>query len=218
VLSSSLEVLPSRVGWSGADAMAACERMLAEGRACLRVHRTTPTLALSRRDVLRPGAEQARHQARNLGYTPLTRLAGGRVVAYDEGCVVVDLVGPRRAGDLDVTGRFEEFGARIAAALGSLGVPAACGPVPGEYCPGEHSVNGAGRVKLAGTAQRVTLGAWLCTAVVVARRTPRLVDVLDAAHTSLGYPWVPTSVGAVRDFVTVDESDVVAALVAEFGR
>lgn len=212
------EVLDSPVGWSGVDAMASCEQMMAAGRSALRVHRTAPTLALSRRDLLRPGAEQARQRGREAGYDPLTRLAGGRVVAYDEGCVIVDLAAPRPAGDLDVERRFREFGQRIAAALASLGVPATEGPVPGEYCPGEHSVSGAGRVKLAGTAQRVTLTAWLCTAVVVVRRAPSLVDVLDAAHASLRYPWDPASVGAVRDFADVEESDVVSALIAELGR
>ena len=82
-------------------------------------------------------------------------------MAYTGNALVVDHV----AHEPDAMGahdrRFERFGSLFAKALGRLGVDARVGAVPGEYCPGAHSVNARGTVKLVGTAQRVIKNAWL---------------------------------------------------------
>ena len=73
-----------------------------------------------------------------------------------------------------------------------LGVDARLGAVPGEYCPGAHSVNARGTEKLVGTAQRMVPGAWLFSSLVVvgdedrlrpvSREVPGLdVDTVEAA-------------------------------------
>jgi octanoyl-[GcvH]:protein N-octanoyltransferase len=197
--------------WPADLAMAACEEALRAGRAALSVYRPAPTVAFSRRDALDRHFPQAVTAAERAGFRPVVRLAGGSVVAYDEGCLVVDLVGPRDHRGTDE--RFETFSAGIVEALRGLGVPAGVGAVAGEYCPGGHSVNVGGRTKLAGTAQRVTLQGWLCSAVLVVRCRPALVRVLDDVHRALRRTWDPGSVGAVRSHVDVTEDQVRDALV-----
>ena len=66
-----------------------------------------------------------------------------------------------------------------------LGVEAATvGEVPGEYCPGEYSVNDGHGHKLIGTAQRLVPGAWMFSAVVVVSDPDPLRDVLAAVYGS----------------------------------
>ena len=93
------------------------------------------------------------------------------------------------------------------------------GEVPGEYCPGEFSVNAAGRTKLAGSAQRVTRWGFLISIVLVLSRPDPLRAVVDAAYRALGLPCDPAVVGAVSDHAPgVSRDDVVGALVAELAR
>src|SRR3546814_19728516 len=77
--------------------------------------------------------------------------------------------------------RFEDFGAMLAGVLRDFGVDARVGEVPGEYCPGAHSVNAHGTRKLIGTAQRMVKDAWLLSSIVqyddAATLQPLLGDV-----------------------------------------
>ncbi len=174
------------------DRLAARQR-----RPVLRCYRPAPTVAFGRRDAFLPGFAAAGAAARRHGYTPVVRGAGGRAAAYDEGSLIFDEVMP--ADGSAIRERFAGDADRQARALRSLGVDARVGEVPGEYCPGEFSVNARGRVKLIGAAERIVRGAWLHSSVVVVDGASRLRAVLEAVYEALGLAWNPASVGAVTD-------------------
>jgi len=94
--------------------------------------------------------------AREAGYLPVERIAGGRAAVFHEG--TISFSHAIRAGGGSYAGTHERFAAMattIAAAGSALGADARVGEVPGEYCPGEFSVNSGGRIKLAGIGQRM---------------------------------------------------------------
>jgi len=126
----------------------------------LRLYTPAPTLALTRRESLMPGYDIAVAAAERLGFTPAIRPTGGRAAAYDETCLVFDLV-EREESHADPTALFAQAGRTIVDALRGLGVDARLGEVPGEYCPGAYSINARGAVKLVGTSQRGVRGARL---------------------------------------------------------
>jgi octanoyl-[GcvH]:protein N-octanoyltransferase len=179
----------------------------------LRVHSPQPTAAFSRIDALAGGFPAAQDAARRHGFAPVVRPAGGRLAAYHEGALVLDLVARHPQAREHFRERFAVLGEQIAAGLRTLGVPAGVGAVPGEYCPGEFSVNAAGNTKLVGTAQRLTRHGYLFSAVVLVTDAEPIREVLVDAYTALGLDWRPTSVGAVADHAPgVTVADVEAAL------
>jgi lipoate-protein ligase A len=120
-----------------------------------------------------------------------------------------------RAG---VRERFGEIAEVLCAALRSLGVDARVGEVPGEYCPGEHSVNARGRTKLAGVGQRLVRGAAHGGGVIEVRDAESVRRALVPVYERLEVAWEPATAGAVEDEVPgVTREAVVAALLAEFG-
>jgi octanoyl-[GcvH]:protein N-octanoyltransferase len=89
--------------------------------------------------------------------------------------------------------------------------------VPGEYCPGAHSVNAGGRAKLAGIGQRVVRGAAHVGGVVVVGGSRRAREVLVPVYRELGFALDPERVGSLEDELgPVAPEAVIAALVAEF--
>lgn len=86
---------------------------------------------------------------------PILRLAGGHAAAYDDECVIVEVVRPaeRAIGDLD--SRFQEVASLLRSATASAGVSLELGQLPGEYCPGRFSLHLIGGPKVGGIAQRV---------------------------------------------------------------
>ena len=85
--------------------------------------------------------------------------------------------------------------------------------MPGEYCPGEFSVNAAGTTKIVGTAQRLTRHGYLFSAVVLVTDPEPVRAVLVDAYAALGLDWRPASVGCVADHVPdVTVADVEDAL------
>jgi octanoyl-[GcvH]:protein N-octanoyltransferase len=160
---------------------------------------SAPVVVFGRRDTRLPGYAAAIAAAEAAGFATAVRAVGGRVVAYTGNALVLDVVRhePQAVGAMDQ--RFEAYGELMASALRDLGVAAQVGPVPGEYCPGAHSVNARGVVKLIGTAQRVVKDAWLFSSLVVVDDGPRLQDVLTEVHGHLGLPFDAASVGTVRD-------------------
>jgi octanoyl-[GcvH]:protein N-octanoyltransferase len=185
----------------------------------LRVYRPAPTLAFGRLDALRPGFTAAVAAAREHGFEPVLRAPGGHAVAYHHGCVGIDELLPEADPIAGMHDRFARSGELLAAALRSLGVDARVGAVPGEFCPGEFTVNARGAVKLVGTAQRVVRHASLLAASVVVRDAAPLRDVLVDVYRALELEWDPATVGAVADDVpdvTVD--DVERAVVDAYAR
>jgi lipoate-protein ligase A len=186
-------------------------RLLREGGAAelLRIFSPEPTAAFSRRDTLRPGYPAAVAAVRAAGFEPVVRPQGGSLALYHRGSVVVDHVCRTPDAGRDPLERFRRFAALHAAVLTGLGADVRIGPVPGEYCPGEYSINLGGTVKVVGSAQRVTRDGWLFSSVFQVAGAAALREPLTAAYAALGYDFDPATVGALE---SVPVGAVTAAL------
>lgn len=171
----------------------------------LRIYRPQPTVAFGQRDARLPGYEAAARAARRLGYEPLIRRAGGRAAAYHPGCLVVDHIEPDSDPIRESQARFAAFGELLGEALMRCGVDAQLGPVPHEYCYGEHSVHGVAngqpdeRIKLIGTAQRQIATGWLFSSSIIVEGGPSIRRVLTETYDAMGLEWDPLSAGAASD-------------------
>src|SRR6478752_2788885 len=123
----------------------------------LRLYRPVPTVAFGQRDTHLPGFEAAAAACREQGFEPLIRKAGGRAAAYHQGTLVIDHLEPDTDAIAGAKGRFSFFGELLAQALRDAGVQAAVGEIPGEYCPGEFSVDGTAAA--AGLHEHKLIGA-----------------------------------------------------------
>jgi octanoyl-[GcvH]:protein N-octanoyltransferase len=165
----------------------------------IRWYRPHATVAFGRRDRFLEGFPDAAAEARRHGFVPVIRGAGGRAAAYHRGCLIFDEVMPAGASITGIRERFADDAGWQAEALRGLGVDARVGEVPGEYCPGEFSVNARGRVKLIGAAERIVRGSWLHSSVVVVEAAGPIRDVLIDVYAALGLEWDPETTGAVAD-------------------
>jgi lipoate-protein ligase A len=183
----------------------------------LRVARPGPTVGFGRLDAIRPGFPDAARAARAHGFEPVLRTPGGHAAAYHHGSLLVELVAPDDDPVSGMRSRFADFSDALAGALVALGVDARVGPVDGEYCPGDYSVNAGGRVKLAGVAQRLVRRAWMVGAELVVEDGAPVRAVLTDVYAALGLDLDPTTAAAVEDVapgLTVD--DVERAVLAAF--
>jgi octanoyl-[GcvH]:protein N-octanoyltransferase len=98
----------------------------------LRIYRPGPTAAFGRLDALRRGFERATAAARDHGYTPVLRSAGGHAALYDERSVVVDHVTHEHDATAGLQARFEAQSGRVRDALRTLGADARIGELAGE--------------------------------------------------------------------------------------
>jgi octanoyl-[GcvH]:protein N-octanoyltransferase len=188
------------------------------GREFLRIHSPAPTAAFSRRDTLRPGYPAAAEAVRRLGFTPVVRPQGGSLATYHRGSVVIDHVHRTPDAGSGTLERFRRFADLHAAVLAGLGADARIGAVPGEYCPGEYSVNLGGTRKVVGSAQRVTRDGWLFSSIVQVTGADALRAPLTVAYRHLGYDFDPSTVGTVSDGVAgVTVAAVTAALLDAYG-
>lgn len=216
---AALAVLPGPLAPTAQGEMDATEGLLQEvargDRGPLaRVFRPPPTLAFGRLDERRPGIDDARERAAAHGFAPVRRLGGGQAAAYHDGCVVVEAITPVADIASGTSARFDDLAAVIVAVLRGHGAPAAVGELPGEYCPGRHSVHVAG-TKVAGIAQRAVRGAALTTGFVAVTGGASLRAVLVEVYAALDRPWDPGTAGAAEDHVPgLEASDVVAGLEA----
>jgi len=191
--------------------------------AMVRAYRpSAPAVAFGRRDVRLAGFADAVAAAERAGFSTCVRAQGGRAVAYTRQAFVVDHVNPDPEWPSGLERRFSEFGDLWTGVLKGLGVDARVGEVPGEYCPGSHSVNARGVVKVVGTAQRMVRGAWLFSAVLVFDDAPLLRPLLREVYTALDLPFDDASVGSLREEVpglTLDavEEAVLAGYDDRFG-
>jgi len=112
-------------------------------------------------------------------------------VAYHGGALCIDHVSPHTPELASIRRRFAVFDDLLARTLRALGVAAAVGEVPGEYCPGEFSVNDGRGHKLVGTAQRLVPRTWLFSAVILISDPDPLRAVLEAVYAELELDWDP---------------------------
>ncbi|MGP4020679.1 lipoyl protein ligase domain-containing protein [Saccharopolyspora sp. 5N708] len=194
-----------------------------ESGPALRVYQPSgPVVAFGRRDTLLPGFPAAVRAVRAAGFTPVLRAPGGRAVAYTQRSLVVDHVGPDPGYLAGMDERFVGYAELWAGVLKDHGVDAQVGAVPGEYCPGAHSVNARGQVKLVGTAQRLVRGAWLFSAVAIFDDAEVLRPLLTEVYRHLEVPFDDDSVGSLREEVPAlrldgFEAAVIAAYDERFG-
>jgi lipoate-protein ligase A len=95
-------------------------------------------------------------------------------------------------------------------ALAALGADARIGELAGEYCPGPHSVNVGGRVKIAGIAQRMVKHGAATSAVVVAGGGPRLRAAIAAIYAALELPVDAATAGALDEELPGATAELVA--------
>jgi lipoate-protein ligase A len=183
----------------------------AEVAPTIRLNRTGPILAFGKLDRLRPGYRRAVALAREGGFVPVERIAGGRAAVFHEGTISLShaIRAAGRSGSYSGTrGRFAAMAATIAAATAAVGADARVGEVPGEYCPGEFSVNARGATKLAGIGQRVIVGGAHVGAVIVVRGAGRINEVLAPIYEALELDWDPAATGSLAAELGEDDSTV----------
>ncbi len=184
----------------------------------VRLYRPGPTLAFGRLDVLRPGFAEAGAAARDAGFEPIVRLAGGHAAAYHELSLIYEEITPQLDATARLHDRFRDGAELLADALEELGVDARVGEIPGEYCAGAYTVSAAGRIKLAGTAQRAVRGGALISAFVLVGGGERLRAALFDIYRALELPWDPATAGALDDVVpSVSVAAVEEAILAVRG-
>lgn len=171
-------------------------------------------LAFGARDAAHPGYPEAVAAARAEGFAPVERLAGGRAAVFHEQTLAFAWALPDPEPRRSIHLRFRELADLVAGALASLGVDARVGEVPGEYCPGEYSVNAGGRRKLMGVGQRLVAGAAHMGGVVVVDRPDLVNRALTPVYACLGFAWDPAATGSVADTVPASTVTVSTALVA----
>jgi lipoate-protein ligase A len=152
------------------------------------------------------------------GFVPVERLAGGRAAVFTEETIAIAWARAERDPWPGTHDRFREIAGVIQGALERLGVDARVGEIPGEYCPGEYSINARGRTKLVGIGQRIIRGAWHIGGVIVVRDSARIRDVLIPVYEALGLPFDPDTTGSVEDELgSASWDEVAGALLAEWG-
>ncbi len=179
----------------------------------VRVYRPAPCVAFGRTDAMRPGFERATEAARAHGFTPIARLAGGHAVAYDQDCLIVEVI--RRAARISgaLEHRFHEVASLLRNAAATEGIALELGEREGEPCPGRFSLHLPAGPKVAGIAQRVVAGAALTSSVLVVGGGDEQRAVITDVYAELGLPVRADLAGAVTDHypdatVTTLESSV----------
>jgi octanoyl-[GcvH]:protein N-octanoyltransferase len=165
----------------------------------VRLYRPAPTLAFGRLDALRPGFAEAGLAARDAGFQPIVRLAGGHAAAYHEQSFIYEEIVAQDDVTAGLHDRFRDAAELLAEALAGLGVETHVGEIPGEYCPGAYTVSAAGRLKLVGSAQRAVRGGAMLSAFILVGGGDRLRGVLFDVYRALEIAWRPATAGALED-------------------
>lgn len=183
----------------------------------LRLFRPGDIVAFGAQDRRAPGYARAVEAARAQGFAAVNRMVGGTAAVFHDKTLAFTWTIPDRDPRQNIDARFRETASLIASALRRLGVDARVGEVPGEYCPGEYSVNARGRAKLMGVGQRIVSGAAHVGGVVVVGDSGRIRDVLTPVYAALAHEWHPETVGSVEDELgTARFEDVRRAIADEF--
>ena len=195
-------------------------REVAAGRhpPALRVFRPGATVAFGRLDVLRDGFAEAVDRARELGYTPVIRPAGGHAAIYDGRSVLIEQVTAEDDVTAGLQARFQQLAGRLKTALATLGADARIGELRGEYCPGRYSINVGGVLKVAGIAQRAVRGAALTTATVTVGGGADLRTAVTAVYEALKIEVDAGVAGALDEALPgVTPGEVTAAIRDAYG-
>ncbi len=167
--------------------------------ATLRLHTPGAIVAFGRADRVTSGYESAVRAARAHGFEAVERLAGGRAAVFHEATIAFSLALPTPEPKTGIQERFEMISTLMVESFSALGVDARVGEIPGEYCPGQWSVNVAGKIKVMGVGQRLVRGAAHIGGVVVVDDAYRIRDVLIPVYRALGLDWDPRTAGSLAD-------------------
>jgi octanoyl-[GcvH]:protein N-octanoyltransferase len=172
-------------------------------------------VAFGKQDRLAPGFGRATEIARQHEFASVIRLPGGRAAVFHDQVISFSWTIPDPDPIRGVRRRFAQIASLVTGALASTGIEASIGEVQGEYCPGEFSVNHAGRIKVAGLGQRLIKGAAHVGGVLVVGGAGRIRDVLIPVYDALEIPLDPSTIGALDDIhPTLDIATVEDALIA----
>lgn len=189
----------------------------ATGEPALRVWTPPQQVAFGRRDAAADGYDRARQAARERGYAPYERGAGGRAVAYTGETVAFASVAPADDDRDGIRSRYQEATDRLQRAFGDLDATVRRGEPDGAFCPGDHSLQHGG--KIAGLAQRVRRERALVGGCVVAVEGDEadLAAVLEPVYDALDVRFDPDSIGSVEGAGgPADVDRVVAAVEGAF--
>lgn len=206
---------PDRPAFDTAVSRALLDRVAAGGLPeTIRLARPGAMVAFGRQDVNAAGYTAAVEAARDGGFEAVERLAGGRAAVFHQQTVAMAWAVPARDALTGTHDRFRELAGVLAESLEAMGVDARLGEVPGEYCPGDYSINARGEQKLAGIGQRVIRGGAHLGVVVVVSEPERIRDVLVPVYEALGLEWRPDTTGSIADELGPVEWEEVAAQIA----
>jgi octanoyl-[GcvH]:protein N-octanoyltransferase len=173
-------------------------------------------VAFGRQDVASPGFQEAVAAARDRGFASVVRLAGGRAAVFHEGTIAFALTRPDPDPTSRTFARFREMADVMASALRRLRIDARVGEIPGEYCPGDYSVNARGKKKLVGIGQRLISLAAHTGGVLVATGAERVRGVLVPVYDALAIEWRPETAGSVEEESGAGWGPAREALITEF--
>jgi len=168
-------------------------------------------LAFGKHDTTASGFVAAVASARERGFEPTVRIAGGRAAVFHEQTVRFGWTMPVADPAATMHERFAILAKAVVGTLAEFGIAGTIGEVPGEYCPGKYSVHVSGR-KVMGVGQRLTKSAAYVGGVVVLDRADAINDVLIPVYSHLDIPFDPATTGALSDVRTVAVDDFCRAL------
>jgi octanoyl-[GcvH]:protein N-octanoyltransferase len=181
-----------------------------------RLHVPGRVVAFGKQDVLEPGYGAAVSIARELGYTPVQRLAGGRAAVFHELTLSFTWTIPDPDPTSSVQARFDRTAALVVRAFARLGIDSEVGEIPGEYCPGRHSVNHRGRLKLMGVGQRLSRHAAHVGGVIVVGGADLVNRPLIPVYEALSIGFDPAATGSLQDIdPSLEVEDAIAAVTVE---
>jgi lipoate-protein ligase A len=186
--------------------------------ATLRLYVPGREVAFGKRDVIAAEYPAAVAAAGEAGFVSVQRLAGGRAAVFTEHTIAFSLAVPHEDPRTTIHERFREVSALMVEAFAQLGVAAEIGEVPGEYCPGEFSVNHERRIKLMGVGQRLAKRAAHVGGVIAVNRTDLLLRALIPVYRALDLEWRPMTTGSLGDVRNVTNEAVIEALKGQFRR
>lgn len=179
----------------------------------LRLYTPDRAVLFSSLDARRPGYARALSLAEEAGIPSVIRLAGGQAALFLEQSIAFAWAIPDADARLHIRPRFENIAHWIKTALRRLGLDARIGTVDGEYCPGEFSVNIAGRVKVMGVGQRVINGGAHIGGVITVAETSLLRATLVPIYEALDLDFRPETAGGIADFdASLGPADLMAVM------
>jgi lipoate-protein ligase A len=170
-------------------------------------------VAFGKHDTLTEGFSEAVAIAKNQGYDPTVRIAGGRAVVFSPTIVRFAWTVPVLEAAATMHARFQTLADAVVGTLAALGVDASVGEIPGEYCAGQYSVHVLGSRKVMGVGQRLTRSAAQVGGMIVVSDRDDINAVLIPVYEALGVPMDPTATGSIADVSDLRPDTVMDAFI-----